>query len=437
MHAAVSSLLVISALTPVAIAQRADLAGYWQGAAVRDGAVLPLSIQFDADDAVMRLDAPSLGIYSWITRLRLGSGPLRVPLARYELNLEVDLDRGLLHGDVVPRGGGAALGAAELLRVARRPIPNEVREETQLESADGVSLGATIILPRGEGPHPGIVFVQGRSYGSRYQHHSQAIAAARRGFASILFDGRGVGSSGGDRGRHTLQNRLDDAEAALTALRSHPDVDAERVGLFGHSAGGWVIPVVAQRAGPVAFLVMHAGPAGSLAEQQGQVVREMTRRAGDFSDEDLGRAYAYEHRLVELTVSGATWPEIEAHVRTADDQPWAVRVDQPANDQDDELDYFRRCPHDNTAALRSMQAPVLALYGDDDYIVPSRDNAPALEEHLRAAGNDDFRIVVFRGADHGIMLPAQGGDGAAFRWERRPPGYFDTMLDWIAERVGG
>ncbi|MEM7205606.1 MAG: alpha/beta fold hydrolase [Planctomycetota bacterium] len=437
MHAVASSLLVISALASTAIGQRPELTGYWQGAAVRDGSVLPLSLQFDPADAVMRLDAPSLGIFGWITRLRPDSGPLRVPLARYELSLEVDLDHGVLQGDVAPRGGGEAIAAVQLLRVARPPIPNEVREEIQIESADGVSLGATVILPRTEGPHPGIVFVQGRSYGSRYQHHSHAIAAARRGIASILFDGRGVGTSGGERGRHTLQNRLDDAEAALAALRNHPDVDAERVGLFGHSAGGWVIPVVAQRASPVAFLVMHAGPAGTLADQQAQVVREMTRRSGDFSEEDLERAYAYQHSLVELLTSGAAWPDIEAHVRTADDQAWAVRVDRPTNETDDELDYFRRNPHNNTAALRATTMPVLAVYGGDDYIVPPRDNEPALEALLRAAGNEDFRIVTFPGADHGLMLKAQGRDGSPFRWERRPPGYFDTILDWLGARVAG
>ena len=32
-----------------------------------------------------------------------------------------------------------------------------------------------------------------------------------------------------------------DAEAALAMLQDHPAVDGDRVGLFGHSAGGWVV----------------------------------------------------------------------------------------------------------------------------------------------------------------------------------------------------
>ena len=417
-------------------AQDPELKGVWQGSAVRDSAVLPLTLRFAPDGTVARLDAPSQSVFGLPSRIQRDGNSLRFDFRRYQLRLELDAADGALRGEMRKRSARRRVATVELLRVPRPPIPEAVAEEVRIESADGTALAGTIFRPRAAGPHPGILFVQGRSYGSRYGHYSLAVAAARRGIASLIFDGRGAGRSGGQRGRHTLQQRLDDAEAALGVLREHSEVDADRVGLFGHSAGGWVVPVVAQRAGPVAFLVLNAGPVGSLAEQQGQVVRELLRRSGEESEEHLESAFAYERKLVELTASGTSWSDIAAHVETATGQPWAKTVDKPANEQDAELDYFRRNPHDNTEALRKTTVPVLALYGEDDYIVPPRYNTPALEEHLGAAGNTDFRIEVFARADHNLTMPERNEDGAPFLWSRTPPGYVDTIFDWLLVRVG-
>jgi hypothetical protein len=75
---------------------------------------------------------------------------------------------------------------------------------------------------------------------------SRAIAEglAARGIASLRYDKRGVGASGGDYLSASFDDETADAGAALAALRAHPDVDADRVVAIGHSSGrrsrcGW------------------------------------------------------------------------------------------------------------------------------------------------------------------------------------------------------
>ena len=226
--------------------------------------------------------------------------------------------------------------------------PLVAQQQIEFPSRDGVVLGGTIVTAAGRGPRPGLVIIQGRSYGPRSRFLEHAVQAAQQGVATIVFDGRGVGRSGGARGQHTRGQRLDDARAALRALRSHPRVDATRVGMLGHSAGGWVVPVVAQSDDNLAFVVLHSAPAVDLATQQAQVVRELALRA-------------------------------------------------PSN------------PHDSDAALRALTVPTLALYGETDYVVPPAHNVPVLERALQEAGNRAYRIVVFAGAGHDLTIPGHDG----------------------------
>ena len=55
-----------------------------------------------------------------------------------------------------------------------------------------------------------------------------------------------------------MQDRAGDVEAAVDALRSRDEIDVGSVGLVGHSEGGIVAPVVADRTDGVAFVALLA-----------------------------------------------------------------------------------------------------------------------------------------------------------------------------------
>jgi pimeloyl-ACP methyl ester carboxylesterase len=59
----------------------------------------------------------------------------------------------------------------------------------------------------------------------------------KAGFAALLFDARGHGSSGGD-GPITIRKFEEDIIAGIDYLEKRTDVDTKRIGLFGRSIGG-------------------------------------------------------------------------------------------------------------------------------------------------------------------------------------------------------
>ena len=67
-------------------------------------------------------------------------------------------------------------------------------------------------------------------------------------------------------------------------------------------------------------------------------------------------------------------------------------------------------------------------------------NVPKLRRWLTEAGNTDFEIVTFPGADHSIFLPAgYRGEGEFpnryYRWSRPAPGYFEALARWVVQHV--
>lgn len=134
--------------------------------------------------------------------------------------------------------------------------------DARFDSVDA-RLSGTVWSPDEAAAAPGVVLVGGsgptdRSNGGYFNGLRDALVAA--GVVVLGYDKRGAGDSTGDWGSATVDVLAADASAAVQVLADLPGVDRRRVGLFGHSEGGWV----ALRACAVhrcSFLILNACPA--------------------------------------------------------------------------------------------------------------------------------------------------------------------------------
>lgn len=131
------------------------------------------------------------------------------------------------------------------------PLPNDLTgaESVGFNSADGTKLHGWFIpaanARAGALPFATVLHVHGNA-GNIESHIGFSEHLVEAGFNLFIFDYRGYGQSeGAPRRRADL---IADTHAALDTLLKRPDVDPQRIGLYGHSLGGAIgLNVMAER----------------------------------------------------------------------------------------------------------------------------------------------------------------------------------------------
>jgi pimeloyl-ACP methyl ester carboxylesterase len=131
---------------------------------------------------------------------------------------------------------------------APTPLPSRLEgEKVTFASRDGTKLTGWFLPAKeaGEEPGPAVLFVHGNA-GSLPTHVGYADFLPASGLHVLLFDYRGYGESEGKA--WWPEDLLADAHAALDFLKARPEVDPDRVAVYGHSLGGALgINLVAER----------------------------------------------------------------------------------------------------------------------------------------------------------------------------------------------
>jgi dienelactone hydrolase len=122
----------------------------------------------------------------------------------------------------------------------------------------GHILRGVLATPKdGREPHGLVVYIHGdgpidATHDDGYKPMWEANAKA--GYASLSWDKPGVAGAPGDWLEQSMDDRADEAAAAIAWARTRPDIDGGRIGLWGASQAGWVLPKVAART-PVSFVI--------------------------------------------------------------------------------------------------------------------------------------------------------------------------------------
>jgi uncharacterized protein len=120
-----------------------------------------------------------------------------------------------------------------------------MREDIQFD-ADGVTIRGWLYTPDGSsGPSPTVVMSHGFSAVKEMYLDRFAETFARAGLAALVYDNRNFGASDGEpRQEIDPWGQVRDYRTAITYAGTLPEVDADRIGIWGSSySGGHVLTV--------------------------------------------------------------------------------------------------------------------------------------------------------------------------------------------------
>jgi len=409
-----------------------SLVGTWQGYWARSGDTMAVTLYIRRDSA------GQYGATFDADRLRVRGIPFSsVGATRSVITLVLRGDRttatfgGVVRGDSI-KGSFVEDGAPEgAFAYARsRGSAKPLFDEREITFNNGpVQLAGSLLVPRGTGRVPAVVFLHGSGAEGRWASRFLASQLATHGIAALIFDKRGVGQSRGDWRQATPEDLAGDAAAAVARLRAEPRVDTTRIGIHGHSQGGTLAPMVAVQSpgGGVAFVIASAGAGLPMDSVEiFSVLNSIYPQAKTAQDSADARAYTEE--LVAVAYQGHPRARLDSLVTAFQGRPWYFAPPAPDNSYwAFSRQYARLRPLDWWAKVR---VPVLLIYGAADQRVPARASAERIAATVqRNAPDVDLTVRILPGADHTFRLaPGPGG------WPRTAPNYVPTLLHWLGGR---
>ena len=297
-----------------------------------------------------------------------------------------------------------------------------------------VRLGATLTLPVDSGPHAALVLVHGSNAQPRESMGPWVRYFAGLGYAVLAYDKRGTGRSTGDWKQADFHVLASDALAGVRAIAKRKDIRADRIGLWGISQAGWIMPLVVSNApNEIGFMIVHAGTGTPVWEQGVLNYRNELRFAG-LPDSAVRLAIRYQHLNDTVTRTGK---HLERQRQFYD----AHRAQAPYLFAPAPLDawfrgYYRMLmDFDPAESWKRVRIPVLLFFGELDANVPPTESWPPIERGLRAAANTKVTHVVLPKANHVFFAARTGASDEYPGLNRFVPGYFDRMAAWLRENV--
>jgi pimeloyl-ACP methyl ester carboxylesterase len=426
------ALALVPGLFVSSLAAQKSIEGHWEGTMTREGAALTVSFDLTKEAAGLKAS------FNSPTQRAMGI-PLRnvtytAPKVHFELvgDATTIIFEGELSGDTISGQfrENDARGTFSLRRVGA--VPPTFKQEEVLFRNGEVMLSGTLLLPLTKEPHRAVVFLHGSGAEGRYGSRFLAEHFTRHGIAALIYDKRGVGKSTGDWKRSNFDDLAGDAIAAISFLQPRKEINARRIGVYGHSQGGMIAPLVASRAKGVSFVISGAGGAVPLYEAEVNSITNQIRAQG-ISGDELAAATVFIKMFVNILRTGEGWEQFEAATEKARQTKWYPMLKVPPRDNWF-WSYYKGIAEYNAADhWAKVNVPVLLIYGERDMLVPVAQSISNIDRALNKAGNNDYTIIMLPRASHAFNIAPEAGQ--PFEWWRMSSGFPDLLTAWINQRM--
>ena len=446
-----------------------DMEGNWYGNIEITGSTLPIEIHCEhpvkgpfllysrqqtnkafaikdwkIENGVWTWEVPKLRVQyegKWMENEQIFKGEFRQNGMRASLNLSKTKEA------ILPLSNAMAHRPQTPLPPFDYPV-EEIVFNSVNEMGEEVQWAGTLSLPKGDGPFPCLLMITGSGPQDRDEtimdHKPFAVLAdtlAKLGWATFRYDERGVGSSSGDFSSATTVNFAADAKSIFALLKQQRKLDANKIGLLGHSEGSLVSAMVASGRKDVYCIVSMAGPGVSgkeLLERQSMDIQMSTGKSRSEAQLDVD----FNSSIMEYILQESDSLKIAAFIHGKIAEP----DQKPKSTEDAVLEGTEIFDEYNTSFnnvwMRSfvrshpeefwqkVQCPVLILNGDSDLQVNADVNTKAI--YAACPFNSNTEITILSNHNHLFQYTETGRISEyGILTETLSPETIESITEWL------
>ena len=295
---------------------------------------------------------------------------------------------------------------------------NRIAETVSFKSGEETITGI-LVKPNSGQNLPVVVFQQGSGNNAFDGYETRAWGPHKfyiedvlleQGYAVLYCNKRGLGGSSGNWRKNDFYGRASDAYAAVEYLKTLPEIDYERIGVAGHSQGGWIAQIVAAEHKDIAFIICLAGPTVGVKDQ------------------------IYSHDRFLFTCEGYEGEKLEKKIQKRKkslDKSYSLGKNSGIVGSAKHL--YLIFDFDNEEILKSIECPVLLLFAEFDINVDPQENIDHLNQIFEGRVPDNFSVKTMPKGQHGFYKV----ENRCVPWEEAEKNDFDSNFQrQISEWVG-
>jgi dienelactone hydrolase len=281
---------------------------------------------------------------------------------------------------------------------------------TVLFSSGDETIEGILIQPDFDGIFPAVVFQQGSGGFAFDGYETEAWGPHKfyiedllleQGYAVLYCNKRGLGNSTGNWKSSSFYDRADDAYAAVQYLRTRSDIDTSRIGISGHSQGGWIAQIVAAQHDDIAFVISLAGPTVGVSAQT-NMHDSLLYLCNGYDTAKLAKKMTKRRKSRQKSANVGKVLPFSGSARH-----WNLIID-----------------YDNDEVITNIKCPTLLLFAEYDINVPPDQNIEHFNELFDGAPPANFTVEVMQGGQHGFYQV----DNRCVDWETATQQSFDSAF---------
>ena len=291
-----------------------------------------------------------------------------------------------------------------------------------------------------------IVHGSGRTNAVKQElHYDIRERLVKSGYGVYMWDKIGCGESEGVFNyNQSIQNSADEVLSAIKALKAEQIPGSSKIGLWGISRAGWIIPLVINQHKNIKFWISVSG----VDEKENfKYLLSENLRINGYPKDSINLLINEWEDSYRITHAGGSFDNFKDATKNLHKNKFLLRFNNNSETtKDDYYNYqetFMTEDFDNEDALKiyvknfdsilsRITCPVLAIFGEKDMNV---DWKKTQSLYLRTLGRKtDLAIKSFPDGNHNLFKCETGGfyefQDNDLAW-KRSDGYLDTISNWL------